>query len=300
MKHISFDSLAGTVKAVCWDDVVNPIGTIQLAHGLGEYHDRYHEFAEFFNQQGYLVFCNDHLGHGLNISEDIPKGYFGDEDGYENVVNQLAEMNSHIRKNHPLNLHFLVAHSLGTAVSLSLLKRGLIFDGVVLSAAFSINPFMLFLNGLLLGLEMRAIGPKGISKQMEEFTTIKHNAPFKPQRTTHDWLSTDDKRVDSYVSDPLCGFPNTAKLWDDLKNGFDGLWSKNSLANIDEANRFLCLTGDKDSVNQNGKQAKKIHDSLIEIGFESNFMSYSEMRHEIFQEVNRKTVFNNVLDFLKN
>ena len=299
MKEISFDTSSGTIKAACWDEVNDPIGTVQVAHGLGEYHGRYHELAERLNRKGYIVFCNDHLGHGLNVSKQNPKGYFGDEESFGDVVNHLAEMNSYIRKKYPAKKHFLVAHSLGTAISLSLLQRGLTFDGVVLSATFFVNPLLLFINGLLVGLEMRTLGPKGISKQMEDLTTVKHNSAFKPNRTTHDWLSTNEESVDAYVADPLCGFPNTVKLWQDLKIGFSGLWSKKSLKEIDENNRFLCLTGSQDSVNANGKQSEKIHNLLIDLGLESEFISYEGMRHEIFNELGRKKVFAQVLDFFE-
>ena len=170
---------------------------------------------------------------------------------------------------------------------------------MVLSATFSINPLLLFINGLLVALEMRTLGPKGISKQMEDLTTVKHNSAFKPNRTTHDWLSTNEESVDAYVADPLCGFPNTVKLWQDLKIGFSDLWSKKSFKKIDENNRFLCLTGSQDSVNANGKQSEKIHNLLIDLGLESEFISHEGMRHEIFNELGREKVFDQVLDFFE-
>ena len=76
---------------------LKPKGTIQIAHGLVEYHDRYDEFAKFLNEHGYIVYCNDHLGATAHKKGEL-KGYFVDENGYEAVVDQLAEMNSVIRK----------------------------------------------------------------------------------------------------------------------------------------------------------------------------------------------------------
>ena len=66
MKEISFDTSSGRLK-LHGDKVNDPVGTVQVAHGLGEYHGRYHELAERLNRKGYIVFCNDHLGHGLNV-----------------------------------------------------------------------------------------------------------------------------------------------------------------------------------------------------------------------------------------
>ena len=68
---------------------------------------------------------------------------------------------------------------------------------------------------------------------------------------------------------------------------------------IDENNRFLCLTGSQDSVNVNGKQSEKIHNLLIDLGLESEFISYEGMRHEIFNELDREKVFTQVLEFFE-
>ena len=38
MKEISFDTSSGTIKAACWDEVNDPIGTVQVAHGLSLIH----------------------------------------------------------------------------------------------------------------------------------------------------------------------------------------------------------------------------------------------------------------------
>ena len=74
---------------------------------------------------------------------------------------------------------------------------------------------------------------------------------------------------------------------------------KKSLKEIDENNRFLCLTGSQDSVNANGKQSEKIHNLLIDLGLDSEFISYEGMRHEIFNEIGREKVFSQVLDFFE-
>ena len=49
MKEFNLPSQHGNLRGVVWDDVRNPIGTVQIAHGLAEYHGRYIETAEFLN-----------------------------------------------------------------------------------------------------------------------------------------------------------------------------------------------------------------------------------------------------------
>ena len=59
MKIFELPSEHGHLRGAIWENVENPIGTIQIAHGLVEYHDRYDEFAKFLNEHGYIVYCND-------------------------------------------------------------------------------------------------------------------------------------------------------------------------------------------------------------------------------------------------
>jgi len=297
MKEFSLPSQHGKLRGVVWDEVANPIGTVQIIHGLVEYHGRYQETAEYLNKNGFIVFCNDHLGHGLNITDGNLKGFFKEENGYEAVVDQLGEMNSHIRKNYPMSKHFVLSHSLGTALVISLLKRNIYFDGVLMSAAFSVSNMMIYLNKILLLPEFLLQGKKSTSLEMEKFTTQKHNSFYEPNRTTHDYLSSDKEKVDEYIADQLCGYPNTTQLWQDLSTGFVNLWTKKTFSKIDNNIPFYLITGDQDKVNNDGKQAEDIHGLLIESGFKSELEIFKGIRHEPFQEKQRKKVFESVLNF---
>ncbi|MBE76766.1 MAG: hypothetical protein CMG41_03395 [Candidatus Marinimicrobia bacterium] len=297
MNEFSHPSQHGNLRGVIWDDVQNPIGTVQIAHGLAEYHGRYIETAQFLNSLGYIVYCNDHLGHGLHISDGKLKGYFKEEGGYDAVVDQLAEMNSHIRKENPSLNHYILSHSLGTPLTLSLLQRNVSFHGVVLSAPFSITSGLLFLNNLLLWPEYTFNDRKSISNEMEKHTTLKHNSFFEPNRTTHDFLSRDEVKVDEYIADPYCGFPKTIQLWKDLVVGFKDLWTKKSFSSMDTKIPFLVLTGSEDPINDKGKQAQEISNLLIDCGFKAEFKSYEGMRHEPFTEIQRDTVMHKIKEF---
>ena len=297
MKEFSYPSKHGKLRGVIWDEVKNPIATVQIFHGLVEYHARYDETAKFLNKHGLIVYCNDHLGHGLNVTHGGYKGFFKEKNGYEAVVDQLSELNAIIRKERPTIKHFVLSHSLGTCFLLSLLKRNIFFDGVVMSAAFSVNRFMLILNKMLLLPEYFIKGKMGISDEMEKLTTQKHNSFFEPTRTSHDYLSSDKRKVDEYVEDELCGYPNTTQLWQDLANGFQNLWTKLTFSAFDEKIPFHLISGDQDKVNNDGSQAENIHNLLIESGFKSEFKIFKGMRHEPFQEKERQKVFESILDF---
>ena len=134
---------------------------------------------------------------------------------------------------------------------------------------------------------------------MEKHTTLKHNAFFKPNRTTHDYLSRDKRKVDEYIADPYCGFPKTIQLWKDLILGFKNLWTNKSFAEIDSEIPFLIISGDEDPINDKGKQAERIYNLFIDCGFKAEFELYQGMRHEPLTEIDRGIVFDRVAKFFK-
>jgi len=56
-------------------------------------------------------------------------------------------------------------------------------------------------------------GERYKSKLLESLTLGSNNKAFAPNRTPDDWLTRDEKAVDKYVNDKLCGFTFTAKAY---------------------------------------------------------------------------------------
>jgi alpha-beta hydrolase superfamily lysophospholipase len=214
-------------------------------------------------------------------------------------ISKFIALNSFIRKEHPAKKHFLLAHSLGTVICLAVLRKNIHFDGIILSAAFSRNDIEMFLNNLVLWPEYKLSDPKKINSTMEEFTTKKHNSFFKPNRTTHDYISSDNENVDEYIEDDLCGFPMTNQFWMDLKNGCTNLWKKDTYKKFNKKIPFFFITGSFDTVNNMGKQAFDMHQKFLELGFSTKFKAYEKSRHEPLSDVEKETVWKDVSDFFK-
>ena len=66
VKEISFPSANGRdmVKAWAYSPLGKPKGIIQLIHGYGEHSRRYLHMILKFNEAGYVVYADDHIGHG--------------------------------------------------------------------------------------------------------------------------------------------------------------------------------------------------------------------------------------------
>ena len=91
-----------------------PRAVVQIAHGVSEYGKRYEAFAKFLCANGFVVVANDHLGHGLSVSEGQERIYFGEEKGWRYVVDDMAALRERVGKVFPELPYFIFGHSMGS------------------------------------------------------------------------------------------------------------------------------------------------------------------------------------------
>ena len=68
MSQLDYKSADGTkIVAYRWDpEDAAPRAAVQLTHGMGEHARRYDHVARALNDAGYLVYAQDHRGHGAS------------------------------------------------------------------------------------------------------------------------------------------------------------------------------------------------------------------------------------------
>ncbi len=52
---------------------------LQIAHGMVEHFQRYHDFAQYLVEQDIFVYGNDHRGHGKTGQKQGIMGYFSEQ-----------------------------------------------------------------------------------------------------------------------------------------------------------------------------------------------------------------------------
>ena len=74
-REFTFPSADGktAIHAVEWLPEGAPRAVLQIAHGVSEYVLRYEDFAGYLTERGFAVVGNDHLGHGLSVSDGAPR-----------------------------------------------------------------------------------------------------------------------------------------------------------------------------------------------------------------------------------
>jgi alpha-beta hydrolase superfamily lysophospholipase len=262
-----------------WDDVTDPVGVVQVAHGLAEHSERYGRLAEALNAAGYVVHALDHRGHGASITDRA--GDFGAV-GFEGLIADVAAYGASLRAASPGLPLFLVAHSMGSCAAQSvLLEHSDLYDGVVLSGSTALD---LLAAGLA-----QAEGPVGL----EAF-----NAGFEP-RTGYEWLSRDEAEVDAYVADPLCGFDLPDETVPALFGAAATLADPASLARIRPDLPILVASGADDPLAGGGELVQVLAQRYRDAGVKDvTVRVYDGARHEIFNETNRDEVTRDVIGWL--
>ena len=230
-----------TLLARRWLPEGPPRAIVQIAHGLAEHSARYARLAAALNSAGYAAYANDHRGHGPKAAP-ADLGHFADEGGWDKVVGDLWTLNRLIAAEQPGTPIVFLGHSLG-----SFLGRGFIakhsdaLAGVALSGSNGKPPAIATLGRLIAREERLRLGKRGKSDPILQLWFGEFNKPFKPARTAFDWLSRDEREVDAFVADPLCGFPFTTQLAIDVLDALPHVTSREEPHRDPQGHGHLCL-----------------------------------------------------------
>ena len=154
----------------------NPKGIIHISHGMAEHIGRYEWLISKLNDDGYHVISIDHRGHGKRIESNDDIGKFSDnQNGWEMVVNDFETLINDTKKNFPHLKQFLLAHSMGSWIALSMLKNELSIDGLILSGSSKFPKLLIAVQKLIIKVDILFNGRKKINNIMETLTTKRFN-----------------------------------------------------------------------------------------------------------------------------
>ncbi len=249
----------------------SPRAAMVLLHGYGEYADRYEPLVKILVEQGISCYLLDHRGHGrsdgsrgaIRLWED----YLTDLDGFLAQVRQWNEGAPQI----------LFGHSMGGLLAASYaIHRKHDFRFVCLSSPYmglaaKVNPLMLAAGRLI-----SKVLP-GVSMPTE----------LDAKDLTHDQAIVDD-----YVSDPLVHkVANSRWFTESSKEQSHCIENASAL----HAEALLMQYGQADSI-ANPKDAERFFANLTLA--DKTAIPYPGMYHEIFNEIERERVTNDLLSWL--
>ena len=275
-----------------------PKAAVQIAHGMGEHIGRYGRVAECLNAAGYVVYGNDHRGHGQTDPDRL--GDMG-EDGWNRVIEDMRVLNQRMAADHPELKRVLLGHSMGAMLTQQYLCRhGETIDAVVLSGSPGIRgAVQSAITRLLTQIETWRLGPAGESGLLANLLFGQANKAFdREDATGFEWLSRDLDEVRKYVDDPHCGAVLRTGSLLAMIRGTKEAAAEKSIARIPKALPIYVLSGTADPVHNELKGLDRLCGRYTAAGLSVERKLYKEGRHEMFNEVNRDEVLDDLVSWL--
>lgn len=291
---------AGMIHGCRWEPEGEPVAVLQIVHGVAEYAARYDEFATFMAKKGFLVVAEDHMGHGDSIGSEGKLGCF--VGGWHKAVADSHRLLSYTRMECPNVPYILLGHSMGSFMVRTMLvkypKSGV--SAAIISGTAWMHRAILNSGIAAATLVGKRQGVDTPSKFLNNMMFGSYNNQIEHKRTTHDWLTRDNKIVDAYVADPLCGFTITAGLAKNMLTGLKYIQEPENLAKMRKDLPVFFIAGAEDPVGNYGEGVKQAVHAFRRTGMQHVALRlYPMCRHEVLNELNREEVYANILDWLK-
>ncbi len=301
IREISFPSANGrdTVKAWRYSPLGEVKGIVQLIHGYGEHSRRYLHMIGAFQAAGFVVYADDHIGHGKT---GVDGGTLGDphSGGYQTYIEDEKSLHDLAVADEPAAPFFLFGHSWGSMLARAYAAQyGADVKGLMLcgncsqwkgceeaygnpdfEAAYRADPYQdgtEWFNRVFSGMTDRIENPN----------------------TPSDWISNDPRVVADHAGDMFNTFDTTLELVWDFVQLYHAIeceeWAKAVPVQIP----IYLISGDQDPCGNYGEGLYHLANMLINSGHSVRVKAYAGYRHEIHNEVAiREEVEEGLVSFL--
>lgn len=298
-KIASTDS-KNNLNVIIWETEKEPIGVLQIVHGMAEYIDRYDNFAKYMTEQGFNVIGHDHLGHGYSVSDEHDYGFFAEENGDKIIIEDMHSVTQYAREKWEDLPNFILGHSMGSFCLRQYLTKysNDVFGAIIMGTGW-IPSAAALLGKTIATNTCKSKGSHTVNPLLIKLTLEPYNKPFAPARTNCDWLSRDEKQVDLYVNDKLCGFDFTAGAYKDFFTILEKIAKNRQLIGMRKSLPILITSGSVDPVG--GKKAcEKLNAQYKRCGINDVTLKLWENdRHEILNELDKSDVYQYIYNWLK-
>ncbi|MCD8027259.1 MAG: alpha/beta hydrolase [Erysipelotrichaceae bacterium] len=251
MSFVSADGLT-TVYETLWEVENEPIGMIQLVHGIGENMERYENIAHYFNEKGYIVYGIDVIGHGKSLQNGIHPVYFGQVGSWKYVVEDVYNIYLQMHSTYSNLPCFMIGFSMG-----SFILRTLMID-------YDLNIQACFLLGtgtqpvtMLKGIHYvvkkhgEKIGDVNTSDFIDNLAFQTYNRKFKNTTSNVDWLLQNTTEKQKFINDDDCYKYVSAGLFRELLSGM--IYTCDNNKRLKAHYPIYLLSGKEDAVGDFGK-----------------------------------------------
>jgi alpha-beta hydrolase superfamily lysophospholipase len=301
IKEISFPSANGRdmVKAWAYTPLGKPRAIVQLIHGFGEHSRRYLHMISKFQAAGFVVYADDHIGHGKTGFDSKTLGDPHSVD-YMDYIKDERSLHDIAIADYPGIPYCIFGHSWGSMIARAYAAHygddisALMLCGVVsqmkgceiqlndpaFKAAYEADPYQ----------------PAG---QWFEKTFIGMTERLEGAAGPADWIANDTRIIKDHAEDPFNTFNVTLQLVWDLVQLYGFIESEAWAKMVPSKIPVYLLAGDQDPCCNYGEGLYHVANLLANSGNKVSVKAYSGYRHEIHNELDlRDEVEQGLIDFI--
>ncbi len=275
-------------------------GLVLILHGIEGHGKRYDYVGEVLAENGYAMFAIDHIGHGMTALDDKQLGDWFPKDFEKNALNcyYLAMEMKRLYPNKPL---YIIGNDFGAYFLQYMLNKfteTLVPDGAIMIGCGLNNPrqYYLYFRALL---HKKIFHDRFQSNSLFKKRIAFLNKPFHPNRTTYDWLTSDEEEVDKFIIDPKSGFVGTIGYYHEYYSNVIKIPEFLKFRYTPRSIPLLFLGGDKDTVTRFSKDIKRIYHFYKKKGFEDVSLNiYPGARHDLLFEVNKDEIIDDIIRWM--
>jgi alpha-beta hydrolase superfamily lysophospholipase len=305
IKEITFLSENGrdTVKAWAYTPIQKPRAVVQLVHGFGEHSRRYLHMIDKFQEAGFVVYADDHIGHGKTGFDTDTLGDPGTKgvDGFMVYLKDERALHDIAVKEYPNLPYVMFGHSWGSMIARGYAAnygddiKALVLCGVV--AQMKGCEEMLKDKAF----EAEIVNGNGAKKGADWMAKVflGMTERFPNASSPVDWIAGDANIVSDHGSDPFNCFNPTIQLLYDLVKLSGYIDAKDWAAKVPAKIPVYLIAGDNDPCGNYGEGLYHVANELANTGHEITVKAYSGWRHEIHNErLIRDEVEQGIIDFI--
>lgn len=288
-----------SIHVTMWKPSKKIKAILQISHGMTEHLAKYDDFATHMANNGILVIGNDHLGHGYSTKELNELGYFDAKNPSKTLVNDLHRLTKIVKKYFPDVPYFLLGHSMGSFIA----RRYIMTYGNEINGAIIMgtgNQPRLLVN---IGIFLVTIGELIFSphKRANFIDLITFNQYTKNIQNNESWLTKDNVYREKFKDDPFCHFTFTLNGFETLFKTISYIEKPKNINKIPKNLPLLIISGTDDPVGNYGKDVTKVYNIYKKSGIKNlKLKLYENDRHEILNELDKDSVYKDILNWIEN
>ena len=294
MREFDYESFDG--KKICAYEYmpdIEPVGMVQIVHGMKEHFLRYDGFGRYLSEKGFIVFGEDHRAHGKTDSDRLGKPR--EEDVFEDTLKDVAMLSMRYKESYPDLKTVLFGHSYGSFLSQAYIscsyKR--FISGVILSGSGYMRGLESYMGQLLSTLQCDFKKDEREAKLIEKLSFERYE-----KKLGGNFITGIEEEYKKYEEDEFCGFPCSAGFYRSMFSAFNDLYSKRRSEELSGDLPVLIISGAEDPVGKMGKGVRKLAEYYQKNGVkEVKTVIIPDSRHEVLNDVGREEALKHITSF---